>query len=83
MVAYIVGIIALVIVTAFVVLTSVFLGLKWKFQVEVERVAPTVELPPLPNPLAAFQERRRENSQADNILDEYLNGPQEGGADRK
>ena len=73
MVAYIIGIVAVVVVTAACVLAGVYLGLKWNVQLK-QGERPTVELPK--NPLAAFQERREEKQAAD-ILDEYLNGPAE------
>ena len=73
MVAYIIGIIAVVVATAAGVLAGVYLGLKWNVQLK-QGERPTVELPK--NPITAFIERREEKQAAD-ILDEYLNGPAE------
>jgi hypothetical protein len=70
-----IGIAAVVAVTAAGILSGVYLGLKWNVQLR-RGEAPTVELPKLPNPLAAARERREEK-QADNILDEWLNGEKE------
>lgn len=78
MIAYIIGIVAVVVVTAACVLSGVYLGLKWNVQIR-QGEKPTVELPK--NPIAAVQERQEEK-RVESVLDEWLNGEKEGGADR-
>lgn len=68
----IIGIIAVVVVTAVSVLSGVYLGLKWNVQLQ-KGETPTVELPKIPNPLAVIQERRSEKEVV-TVLDEWLNG---------
>lgn len=62
-------------VVGFLVLKAVQLGLRWQVEVKQEQ-PPSMHVPEISNPIAPVFEAKQER-EAQNIVSEWLNGPDE------
>jgi hypothetical protein len=63
-------------VTGFLVLKSVQLGLKWQIQT-TKQEQPTLEIKNPIQPIVEAKQEKEQSREQENILNEWLNGPQE------